>query len=149
MARSGALPPTYFYTAAGLMLALHFCAPVALLTSSPWRFLGAVPLAAGVALNVWSSRLFEKTDTTVKPSQESSALVTSGSYRFSRHPMYLGMVLVLAGLAAIFGTATPIAVVAVFIAAMEVRFIRVEERMLEERFGDKYREYTKRVRRWI
>jgi len=143
------LPPTYLYGALALILALHFLAPGAVLTKSPWRFLGAAPLAAGAVLNIWSSRLFEREGTTVKPFRESRALVVRGPYRISRHPMYLGMVLVLAGLAAILGTLSPVFVVIAFIAALELRFIRVEERMLEERFGDEYREYRKRVRRWI
>jgi len=149
MLKGRALPPTYLYGALALMLALHFLAPGAVLTKSPWRFLGAAPLAAGAVLNIWSSRLFEREGTTVKPFKDSRVLVVRGPYRISRHPMYLGMALVLAGLAAIAGTLSPVFVVIAFIAAMELKFIRTEERMLEERFGEEYREYKKRVRRWI
>lgn len=63
--------------------------------------------------------------------------------------MYLGMVLILIGLAILMGSLTPFIVVIVFGALMELVFVRTEERMLEQKFGSAWLEYKKRVRRWF
>jgi protein-S-isoprenylcysteine O-methyltransferase Ste14 len=65
---------------------------------SPWRFAGVLPIAAGIALNVAAARQFKPRNTTVTPFQESSALMTDGVLRWSRNPMYLGMVLIVSEL---------------------------------------------------
>jgi len=63
--------------------------------------------------------------------------------------MYLGFMLILAGIAVFMGSLTPYAVVVVFAVLMEVVFIRVEERMLEQKFGEAWLAYKAKVRRWI
>lgn len=65
------------------------------------------PLIFGVALNISADRMFEQHKTTVKPFEESTALVTDGVFRFSRNPMYLGMVLILSGVVLLAGSTTP------------------------------------------
>ena len=86
------LPPAYFFAAIVLMLALHFLVPGASLISFPWRLIGILPVAAGIALNVDADRQFKALKTTVKPFQEFDALATDRSFRLSRNPMYLGMI---------------------------------------------------------
>ena len=100
MKRKSLLPPTYLLGAMALMAGLHFAWPVAKLVPSPWRYLGLVPLALGVLLNLWCDRLFHHARTTVDPFEQPSSLITGGPFRISRHPMYLGMVTLLAGLGA-------------------------------------------------
>lgn len=85
----------------------------------------------------------------MKPFEESSALVTHGVFRISRNPMYLGMTLMLLGIALFLGSVTPFLVVIALPVIFDRVFISPEERMLEETFGDQFREYRKRVRRWI
>lgn len=143
------LPPTYLYLAIVAMLAFHFLIPVAKIITSRWRFFGVIPILLGLALNLLADQAFKKHRTTVKPFEESSSLITSGVFRLSRHPMYLGFVLFLLGLAISLGSFTPYAVVAVFPILMEILFIGVEERMLEERFGVVWLEYKGRVRKWV
>jgi protein-S-isoprenylcysteine O-methyltransferase Ste14 len=87
--------------------------------------------------------------TTVKPFQESNTLVTGGVYSFSRHPMYLGFVLVLIGIAILLGALTPWVIVGAFIILIELVFIQVEEHMLSEKFGASWEDYKRKVRRWI
>ncbi|MDY7009357.1 MAG: isoprenylcysteine carboxylmethyltransferase family protein [Planctomycetota bacterium] len=108
------LPPTWLVASILIMLALHFLLPLRKVIPSPYRYLGILPMIIGILLNVWSDQLFKKNKTTVKPFEQSSRLITQGPYRFSRHPMYLGMVLILAGLAVLLGTASPTLVVPVF-----------------------------------
>lgn len=75
--------------------------------------------------------------------------MTQGVFRLSRNLMYLGMVLILAGIGILMGTLMPWFVIAPFIALLDALFIRVEETMLEATFGEAYREYKKQVRKWI
>jgi protein-S-isoprenylcysteine O-methyltransferase Ste14 len=149
MKRKPVLPPTYVYVAIVLMVALHFLFPVVRIIPFPWDLLGLIPLAAGAALNLSADSAFRKAKTTVKPFQESAALVTDGVYRISRHPMYLGFVLILLGLAILLGSLTPFFIVPIFAAVMDRVFIVTEERMLAEKFGQAWLDYKARVRRWV
>jgi protein-S-isoprenylcysteine O-methyltransferase Ste14 len=145
----GPLPPTYFLASLALMGALAFALPIAPLLAWPWRALGVVPVAAGVWLNLAADRAFKQRGTTVKPFERSSALVTDGAFRVTRNPMYLGMILILVGVALLLGSLTPLLVAAGFAAIIETRFIPVEERMLAETFGDAWTAYCGKTRRWI
>jgi protein-S-isoprenylcysteine O-methyltransferase Ste14 len=143
------LPPTYLWVAIAIMLALHFLFPVTQIIPWPWSLLGIIPLACGIALNLIADTAFRKAETTVKPFQESTALVTGGVFRISRHPMYLGFVLSLIGIAVLLGSLTPFFAIPVFAVSMDRAFIRVEERMLEGKFGQAWLEYKAKVRRWL
>jgi protein-S-isoprenylcysteine O-methyltransferase Ste14 len=142
-------PPTYFLLALVSITVLHFVLPILKVIPFPWNLAGILPLAAGIVLNLLADRSFKKQGTTVKPFEESTALITSGVFRMTRHPMYVGMTLILAGLAIILGTLTPWVVVVLFALAMDMLFIRAEEPMMERTFGDAYRRYKAQVRRWI
>ena len=143
------LPPTYFLSAIIVSVALHFLLPLHQLISFPWRLVGLVPLIIGIVLNLLADQAFKKHATTVKPFEKSNALVTGGVFGISRNPMYLGMTLILLGLALLLGSATPFAVVAVLAILFDRIFIAPEESMLEDTFGDTFRQYLKSVRRWI
>jgi protein-S-isoprenylcysteine O-methyltransferase Ste14 len=143
------LPPTYFYIAIVLIIVLHVLLPGPQIISSPWRYLGVIPLVLGSAFSVLADQAFKRFGTTVKPFEESTCLVTDGVFRLSRNPMYLGFVLLLAGIVMLLGSATPWIVVVIFPFLMEIRFIRAEEVILLARFGDTWLEYKQRVRRWI
>lgn len=142
-------PPTYLLLAFLLMIGLHLVAPVRLLIHAPYRFLGLIPLAGGVALVLWGAGIFERVGTAIKPFEESSVLVSRGPFRVSRNPMYLGMVIGLTGVAVVAGSLTPFLVVPAFAILIERRFIRAEEAHLERTFGASYMAYKARVRRWL
>lgn len=119
-------------------------------------FPGRVPLAAllagaGLLIDLVSVAAFIRARTTVNPlaPEKSAALVVEGLYRFSRNPMYLGMLLILSGWAAWLGQPLGLVVAGLFVVLIERLQILPEERALEEKFGDGYRAYRKRVRRWI
>lgn len=143
------LPPTYLLLSITLMVGLHFFVPGAKLIPFPWTLAGLLPVIIGVAIAVVASNMFSQVKTTIKPYEESGFLVTDGTFRFSRNPMYLGMVLVLIGVATFLGTLTPYLVIPVFFFLITTIFIRVEEKMLEEKFGQAYLDYQRHVRRWI
>jgi len=149
MNRKPVLPPTYLWAAMLAMLAFHFGLPVKRIISFPWNLLGLLSLVLGAALNVLADKDFRVLKTTVKPFQESAALVTGDVFRICRHPMYLGFVLILLGLAVLLGSLTPFIVVPIFAAVIDRVFIVVEEQMLANRFGQAWLDYKSRVRRWI
>jgi protein-S-isoprenylcysteine O-methyltransferase Ste14 len=143
------LPPTYFLASLALMAALAFTLPVAPLLSGWQRAIGLVPIAAGVWLNLAADRAFKELGTTVRPFERSSALATGGVFRLSRNPMYLGMILMLIGVALLLGALSPLLVAAGFAAIIDTRFVPAEEQMLAETFGDAWTAYRDRTRRWI
>ena len=143
------LPPVYLFVSLALILLLHFLVPLTVIIAYPWSLFGCIPLVIGIVLNLAADKAFKIFNTTVKPFQDSTALITTGVFRISRHPMYLGMILILLGLAILMGSLTPFSVVILFAVCMDRIFIRVEERMLEENFGKAWRQYRAKVRRWI
>ena len=112
---------------------------------------GAAVMLLGLALDTLGLVVFLRARTTVNPlsPDKASAVVTTGIYRYTRNPMYLGMLLVLTGWAVYL--AAPFALLApAGFAAYITRFqIRPEEEILLEKFGEPYREYLGRVRRWL
>jgi len=143
------LPPTYLLVAIILQWLLHAVIPVAKFIPVPWNLLGILPLAVGIAMNLVADGVFKRAETTVKPFQESSTLVTSGIYAYTRNPMYVGYVLTLGGLAILVRSLTPWLVVPGFAVLMDRIFIRAEEGMLANKFGETWDSYSKRVRRWV
>ncbi len=142
-------PITYLLIAILAMLLLHFLVPGLVLIPMPWNVLGILPLGIGLALNLAADNALRKAGTTVKPFEESRTLVTNGVYRVSRHPMYLGFMLILAGVAILIGSLTPWAIIVIFPILMDRHFIEIEEHMLAERFGQTWQEYKRRTRRWL
>lgn len=94
---------------------------------------------------------FRRARTTVNPMSpaSSSALVTSGIYRLTRNPMYLGFLLMLLGWGVWLANAAAFAAVPGFVVYLDRFQIRPEEEALASRFGREFGEYTARVRRWI
>ncbi len=113
------------------------------------QVVGSVLILSGLALLVYAGGLFRRAGTDLIPFRNVSALVTEGVYRFTRNPMYLGMVAVLLGCAVTVGASMALVVPLVFAVIVEARFIRPEEAMLREVFPEEYPAYCQRVRRWL
>ena len=143
------MPPILLLIAIVAMVVLGREWPVAHWATLPWTLVGLAPMCAGIGLAVWSASLFRKRGTTIRPGFESSALVTTGPFRVSRNPMYLGMALLLIGVGVLMGSVTPLLVVPVFVVLIQAMFVRMEERMLEAAFGAEYTAYRRRVRAWV
>jgi protein-S-isoprenylcysteine O-methyltransferase Ste14 len=143
------LPPFYVFGGLAIMLVLHFFLPGIRLIPMPWDLVGAALMVIGLALTISSAQTFHRSDTPVRPFEESTKLVTHGAFRFSRNPMYLGMVIVMVGTALLLGTLTPWLVPPVFVAIIQHFFIVPEEQLMKQTFGDQYRAYRGRVRRWL
>jgi len=142
-------PPTYFLIFILLAIGLHFVLPIMQLIQVPYRYFGILLLVIGIWLNIWADGLFKRKNTTVKPFVESSVLILEGPFRFSRHPMYLGMVLALLGVAIILGSLITFLTPIVFFIIMQIVFIPLEEKSMEKTFGQKYLDYKNHVRCWL
>ncbi|HET7497251.1 MAG TPA: isoprenylcysteine carboxylmethyltransferase family protein [Candidatus Eisenbacteria bacterium] len=113
------------------------------------RIAGLALLAAGILLALASEILFARAGTSAIPIRPTQAIVTGGPYRFTRNPMYLSLAIDYVGLTLVVGYAWPFAGLLVAILAVDRYAIPREERYLEGKFGDSYRQYRQSVRRWL
>jgi protein-S-isoprenylcysteine O-methyltransferase Ste14 len=143
------MPPVYLLAAIIGMVALHKYLPGAILLDSPLRWLGFVPFIGGLALGGSAVRLFRKYKTTIKPGDTSTHLMTDGPYRFTRNPIYLGMVALLVGVALMLGSLTPWLIAPAFVWVINRNIIPVEEAMMAAAFGAEYEQYRAHTRRWL
>ncbi len=110
---------------------------------------GGLLLVAGLALNMAATGRFRRAGTPVPPWRSVKGIVDGGVYRFTRNPMYLGMATAYAGLAIAFDGPVALALLPVVLVVIRTQVIAREERYLEAKFGDTYRDYKRRVRRWL
>lgn len=118
----------------------------------PYRKVLVVMLVlAGLVVAMSGLLAFVRARTTVNPKapERSSAVVSSGIYRYTRNPMYLGFVFLLTAWAVYLGHLVPWLLIPLFMVFLTRLQIRPEERALTKLFGDEYREYRQRVRRWL
>lgn len=111
---------------------------------------GVVVFALGFAVSASGRLAFAKAGTEVVPaSKKNSALVISGPFKFTRNPMYLGILIAMIGLAIVIGTVTAYGAVIVYFLFVNFVSIPYEEEKMERQFGEAFRDYKSRVRRWI
>jgi len=143
------MPPTYFMVLLALSVLLNFFFPLMKFYYFPYNYIGALLIIFGIFLNLKADSMFTKSKTTVKPHLIPNSFEVSGPFRISRHPMYLGMFLILFGAALIMSSLITFVFPFLFVILMEILFIPKEERNMEKAFGKKYLAYKKKVRRWI
>lgn len=144
------VPPPLLYAAGfAVGLALERRWPLPHPPVRPARRLGAALLAAGAVLPASGATLFRRRHTSVLPVRPTTALVTSGPYRLTRNPMYVGFALGHAGLALLRRSTWALVMLGPVLAAVDRIVIEREERYLERAFGDEYRRYAGQVRRWV
>ena len=113
--------------------------------------LSVLLVIVGLSCALPSFRLFARKKTTISPftPSETSVLLTEGMYRYSRNPMYLGLLLLIIAATIWFGTWFGIIISLFFILLINILQIIPEEEALLQIFGEEYVEYKKKVRRWI
>lgn len=119
------------------------------LDDTPARIVGLTIGALGIFLILWAAWTMHRARTTILPNRRSDALVTSGPFRRFRNPIYLGDVMVLLGLAELTKNIWFLPAAILFAVLVTYLAILPEEHHLEARFGDAYRDYKVRSRRWI
>lgn len=131
------------------MAVLDRVSPLVTFVRPPWNWLGLAPLVLGSWMAAVSARSFRRAGTGLLPFGQATALVTHGFFRYTRNPMYLGMVLFLAGVAVLLGSLSSVLPVPLFAGIIQRNFILGEERFMEQAFGQDYLAYKSRVGRWL
>lgn len=143
-------PPDYILVFAALEIILHYLFPLKQIIVLPYNYFGISLIILGAYLNfIFVAITFRKEKTTLKPYEKPNKLVTYGAFKISRNPTYLGMALMLLGIAVLFGSAISFVFPVLFVVLTNIFVIPHEEKNLENVFGKKYMEYKKKVRRWI
>jgi protein-S-isoprenylcysteine O-methyltransferase Ste14 len=123
--------------------------PLPAIADPPRWIAGAVVVLAGLAVAAWALRLFRAAGTPVEPWHATKAIVTSGPYRFSRNPIYLAAGLVYIGLALALALWWALALLPAVWLILHFGVVRREEAYLADRFGEAYRAYCTRTRRYL
>jgi protein-S-isoprenylcysteine O-methyltransferase Ste14 len=110
---------------------------------------GAILAGAFMGLGAWSVIVMRRTGQTENPFKPTTEIVERGPFRITRNPMYLQMVLGCIGLAVLLWNLWILILTPLCALALHVGAVLPEEAYLERKFGDAYRDYKKRVRRWI
>ena len=151
-ARLERVPPAVFFFACLLMgwaLGRVRPAPLGLQDVQTRLALGLSLVTLAAVLAIWALAGFSRSHTTPAPFGTPTSLLTSGPFRFSRNPLYVALVLALAGLSAVLDSAWVLASAPLLVVALNRFIIPGEEARLHEVFGERYVEYSGRVRRWL
>jgi len=143
------IPPVLWALLIGLMVYARETVPLANLFDTPARLGGFAVIAAGLGIQAVAAGQFVRARTNLHAFGDPDRLVTDGLFALSRNPMYLGFVLTLAGAALLLNTVSALAGPVVFFLVANAWYIPREERLAEAIFGDAYRAYRARVRRWL
>jgi protein-S-isoprenylcysteine O-methyltransferase Ste14 len=131
-------------------LAAERLIPLPFLTENvPTIWAGGAVLALGLALGVWAIVTLRQAGTHVETTKPTTTIATGGPYRLTRNPIYVGMHAILIGLAIAINTAWLLVALVPFYLVIRFGVIAREEAYLDRKFGDTYRRYKSRVRRWI
>lgn len=146
-------PPLILLLALAAALALDFSLPLAFLPEpsvTGWLFwLGLVLGFTGIAFAVAGQRSFRRAGTNVSPHKPALKMVETGPYRFTRNPMYLGIVLFFAGMVLAGSLEWGLLILPVLIITLQIGVIAREERYLSRKFGAPYDAFKARTRRWL
>ena len=143
------LPPFLFLFSAALMVLLSKYFPVARLLDHPWTLLGLAGLAGGLAIILVAGNQFRRAKTNLPTFNKPDHLVTSGLFKYSRNPIYLGFSIATFGVALYLGALSPFFVCVLFIFIVDRWYIAFEEKIMSDVFGQAYEDYKRSVRRWI
>lgn len=146
------IPPPLVYLAAVIAGGLtgRYLFPLSLDVPRGVRFAAAAVVAAiGFGVMAAAVGLFRRTGQDPKPWKSTPEIISTGVYRITRNPMYVGMALIQAGIGIGWASGWILALVPVVLAVVYAIAVRHEEAYLEETFGDTYLRYKSSVRRWI
>jgi protein-S-isoprenylcysteine O-methyltransferase Ste14 len=142
-------PPLIFLTGIAVGFGLEALLPGTSLPGILRWVGGGVLVVAGVALLATFNTAFTRRGTAVEPWKPTTAIVTTGPYRLTRNPAYLGMALVYIGIALLAGALWVLVPLPVVLIVIDRMVIALEERYLERKFGREYLDYKDGVRRWV
>lgn len=143
------IPPVVYFVPLSVMWALHAWRPWTIPGGGALTVAGLALVVTGIALTLWSFTTLRRAHTTVIPWGQVSAMVTTGPFRWSRNPIYLADAIAYLGGTLLIHSWWPLLVLPAVLMVIRRKVIDREEGYLTVRFGDGYREYQLRVRRWL
>jgi protein-S-isoprenylcysteine O-methyltransferase Ste14 len=144
-------PPPFVYLGAVIVgVLLHVLLPLRLGVAPGVRIAGAAVAALlGLAAIAGAIRLFQRTGQDPKPWEPTPEIISTGVYRFTRNPMYVGMALLQIGIGVGLANGWILALVPLALVLVYLTAVRHEEAYLERKFGETYASYKRSVRRWL
>lgn len=143
------IPPLLFLVCAISMVGLNYFAPIQQWIPTPYNLIGIALLVLGLFIVTSISKRFRKIKTQIHTFKKPNKLVTDGLFQFSRNPIYLGFTTALLGIALLLGSAAAFIPALFFFLMANCWYIPFEEKNMETIFGQDYRFYKRKVRRWL
>ena len=144
-----ARPPVLYAAVIILALLINLVWPLPIFADTIGRWFGLLLLLLGAAIVAWGRSSLVASGTNVDPTLPTTAIVTSGAYQFTRNPLYVGLTLIFSGLTLAMNTWWGLLALMPLIIVMHIGVVLREERYLEQKFGDNYRQYRAKVRRYL
>jgi protein-S-isoprenylcysteine O-methyltransferase Ste14 len=145
----GVNPPLVYAGALAAGLVIHRARPVGILPSRAARVAGAALIGLSLSTALTAFAALRRAGTSPRPDRPTTALVTSGPYRYTRNPIYLSMAGLFAGVAILANALAPCLLLPLVVLVIDRKMVVREERYLERLFGEEYRSYLARVPRWL
>lgn len=143
-------PPVLFALTLLAGIVLSWASPLPFWDASwPRRIAGAALLAGGLAFARWGEQAMTRAGTNVRPDRPSTAIVDDGPFRYTRNPLYLSVTTMFLGVALLANSAWFLLLLVPMALVLHFGVVRREERYLEAKFGEPYRVYRTRVRRYF
>lgn len=142
-------PPLVYAAGLGLGWGLQLWLPLTVGVSATAREISWVTVWLGLILMLWAFWTIRQHRTTVNPYKAAAALVTNGPFAYSRNPIYLADALIYLAVTALMGSLWPLVFIPLVWVIMRYAVIAHEEAHLQAKFGEAYRDYCARVRRWL
>ena len=142
-------PPVFFLVGIVVMVLLNSYFPIGRWLHYPLRYLGIIFLVLGFSLGLGSGLYFRRLGTNPRPGAKATLIVTTGPFKYTRNPMYLGLTIMLIGTSILLGTFSPVLVIPIFFILVQTQFVLREEKLMEQWFGQPYLEYKKKTPRWL
>ena len=142
-------PPIYFLIGLIAMILLSSFVPIGRWLHFPWRYIGIIIIVLGFYLFLGSGMFFQKLGTNPRPGTRATLIVTKGAFKYTRNPMYLGLITMLIGTSILLGTLSPLIIIPIIFLILHTQFVLREEKWMAEWFGEPYLEYKKKTPRWL
>lgn len=146
------IPPLGFLLAVVLTVVFARWLPLGLIPAFPWwpaLMVGLAIIAFALYTNIGGVLAFKRSGTNVNPYKPALTVVRDGPFRYTRNPMYLGMILFVLGLGLLLSTAWGLIFAVILWAALHYGVVLREERYMTGKFGEQYRELLTVTRRWL
>jgi protein-S-isoprenylcysteine O-methyltransferase Ste14 len=144
------LPPPFIYLVGlGIGWLLDAWYPLGRIPDTARWVLGGTLGVAGLGIMLSALRLMRRAGTAINPTKPTTRLVLAGPFRFTRNPLYLSLLLIYGAIAVLTNGIWGLVLLPAVIVTLQRVVISKEEAYLERRFGEEYRSYRARVRRWI